>query len=125
MMNDECSVSTRGSRRRAGPFIILHLPLCIVSLLVVSAPAGAEAPVPPHVEAAIDRGLKWLGDHQVSKDAAGPLPAGATWATGGLGRSTAVTSLAVMAFLARGHTPGQGPYGEVVNQAIDFVLASQ
>ena len=43
-----------------------------------------------------------------------------TWQTN-LGPSTAVTSLATMAFLARGHTPGQGLYGDNVNRAIDFV----
>ena len=37
----------------------------------------------------------------------------------------AVTSLSVMAFLAKGNTPGRGPYGEVVNKGVDFVLASQ
>ena len=30
-----------------------------------------------------------------------------------------------MAFLAKGHTPGAGPYGKVINQGIDFVLASR
>jgi len=33
-----------------------------------------------------------------------------------------VTSLAGMAFLAGGHLPGEGPYGEVVEDALDFVL---
>jgi hypothetical protein len=31
----------------------------------------------------------------------------------------------VMAFLARGHVPGQGPYGATVERAVDFVLAAQ
>jgi hypothetical protein len=30
-----------------------------------------------------------------------------------------------MAFLAKGHTPGQGPYGDVINKGIDFVLSQQ
>jgi hypothetical protein len=33
-----------------------------------------------------------------------------------------VTSLAGMAFLSGGHLPGQGPYGDVVQDALDFVL---
>jgi hypothetical protein len=33
-----------------------------------------------------------------------------------------VTSLAGMAFLSGGHLPGQGPYGEVVQDALDHVL---
>lgn len=38
--------------------------------------------------------------------------------------NTAVTSLCVMAFLAKGHLPGQGPYGQVILKGVDFVLAS-
>src|SRR5690606_13220544 len=37
----------------------------------------------------------------------------------------AVTSMAVMAFLSRGHLPDQGPYGRNISQAIDFVLSTQ
>jgi len=33
-----------------------------------------------------------------------------------------VTALAGMAFLSGGHLPGQGPYGDVVEDALDFVL---
>jgi hypothetical protein len=35
-----------------------------------------------------------------------------------------VTALAGMAFLAGGHLPNEGPYGEVVKDALDFVLSS-
>jgi prenyltransferase beta subunit len=30
-----------------------------------------------------------------------------------------------MAFLARGHVPGQGPYGDVLYKSIDYVIATQ
>lgn len=43
----------------------------------------------------------------------------------GMGKNTAVTSLSVMAFLGAGYTPGCGPYGEVINKGIDFIMASQ
>jgi len=33
-----------------------------------------------------------------------------------------VTALAGMAFLSGGHLPGQGPYGKVVDRALDFVV---
>jgi prenyltransferase beta subunit len=36
-----------------------------------------------------------------------------------------ITSLAVMAYLSRGHKPGQGPYGESLNKAIDYVVSQQ
>jgi len=42
-----------------------------------------------------------------------------------VGAPVAVTSLAALAFMARGHTPGQGPYGDNLNHAIDYILASQ
>jgi hypothetical protein len=34
-----------------------------------------------------------------------------------------VTSLAVLAFLAGGHMPGRGPYGDTVDRAVDYVLS--
>ena len=36
-----------------------------------------------------------------------------------------ITSLAVMAYLSRGHKPGEGPYGDSLNRAIDYVLSQQ
>ena len=67
------------------------------------------------MEEAIDRGLITLANQQ-NED-------------GSFGRSgssqPAVTSLATMAFLSRGHQPGIGEYGTRINRAIDYVLASQ
>lgn len=77
--------------------------------------ARADDIVAPETEAAIDRGLKYLADKQL---------ADGTW-SGNIGKSSAITSLATMAFLARGHTPGQGPYGEHLNRSIDFILKNQ
>ena len=85
-------------------------------LIQSSCPAkAAEEPVSPKTEAAIDRALKYLAEKQDKEG---------TWQTG-MGPSSAVTSLAVMAFLARGHSPGQGPYGEKINLSIDFVTSHQ
>ncbi|MBX3437758.1 MAG: terpene cyclase/mutase family protein [Planctomycetaceae bacterium] len=36
-----------------------------------------------------------------------------------------ITSLCVLAFLSRGNVPGEGPYGDALNRAIDFVLNQQ
>ncbi|HUS93331.1 MAG TPA: prenyltransferase/squalene oxidase repeat-containing protein [Phycisphaerae bacterium] len=41
------------------------------------------------------------------------------------GMRSAVTSLGLMAFLAKGDTPGTGPYGQVICRGIDYVLATQ
>lgn len=44
----------------------------------------------------------------------------------GFGRATSVTSLAVMAFLASGHVPGEpGPYRETIERGVRYVLAHQ
>ncbi len=39
------------------------------------------------------------------------------------GRSTGISSLVGMAFLAKGHLPGQGRYGDAINRRIDYALA--
>jgi len=39
------------------------------------------------------------------------------------GRHVGITSLAVIAFLADGHVPNRGKYGDVVAKGLDFVLA--
>src|SRR5438552_3242411 len=78
----------------------------------------AEA-LPPgkwrEVEAAVDRGLAFLAWHQAADGSFATIRSG----------QPGVTSLSVMAFLSRGHQPGVRPYGDQLNRAIDFVLASQ
>ncbi len=37
----------------------------------------------------------------------------------------AVTSLCIMAFIAHGHVPGDGPYGKTLERATDYVLSCQ
>lgn len=70
----------------------------------------------PQVEAAVKRALDALQASQ--------KPDGAWEAS--FGRATSVTSLAVMAFLACGHTPDvPGPYRETIERGIRFVIASQ
>jgi hypothetical protein len=77
----------------------------------VAALAKYKAPVDKAIEAA----LAYLAKAQLED---GNFP-------GDMPKNSAVTSLAVMAFLAKGNTPGVGPYGEVINKSIDAVLASQ
>ncbi len=38
------------------------------------------------------------------------------------GRSTGISSLVGMGFLAKGHLPGQGRYGDAINRRIDYAL---
>lgn len=67
------------------------------------------------VEAAIDRALAWLSKQQ-GRDGSFEAPDNA---------QPAATSLSVMAYLSRGHLPGEGPYGALLDRGIDFVLQCQ
>lgn len=68
------------------------------------------------VDIAIVTALRFLHSEQAGSGA---------WKTDQHGESTAATSLAVMAFLASGHVPGEGPYGQRLNRAIRWVVAQQ
>jgi prenyltransferase beta subunit len=64
---------------------------------------------------AIDRGLAWLAQRQ-NEDG--------SFAGGNLySRNVAVVSLAAMAFMAGGHTPGRGAYGAEVDRCLDYILS--
>jgi hypothetical protein len=67
------------------------------------------------VELAIEKALAWLAKEQNpdgSFDAPNTAQPGAT-------------SLAIMAYLSKGHMPGEGPYGRQIDLAIDYVLRVQ
>lgn len=65
------------------------------------------------LDEATQRGLAWLAKAQLDDG---------SFQTTHQGTSAA---LAVMAFMAKGHTPGLGPYGDVISRGIDHVLDSQ
>ncbi len=67
------------------------------------------------VEQSIQQGLEFLASRQ---RADGSFESRASGQPG-------ITALAVMAFLSRGDMPGQGPHGERLTRAIDFVLRCQ
>jgi hypothetical protein len=104
-----------------------HLPLATCALATLLALAAAilparadDEPVPREVQYAVDRGLEWLAKAQSSNGTWGGPASG-----GGNSAVAASTSLAVMAFMARGHCPGQGPYGDNLNRAVDAIIALQ
>lgn len=78
-----------------------------------------SAALPPQawaqVEKSVDRALKWLSTQQ-ARDGSFDAPDNA---------QPAATALSVMAFLSRGHVPGEGPYGRHLDRGIDFVLQCQ
>jgi len=115
-------------RRNAGR--VARLGVCLVaaavSLAAIAPRASADEASPAlakyqeQLDASLDRALAFLAKEQ---------QADGCWSREGGSRSqrnvTGITSLALMAFLAKGHTPGVGPYGDCLNKGIDFVLASQ
>jgi hypothetical protein len=90
----------------------------VALLLLLSspfAPAAERSERDKKVDAAVEKALRFLKDHQD--------PAGAWWL--GAGRNPAITSLAVMAFLSAGQVPGEGPYGAAVEKGVRYVLTCQ
>jgi len=67
------------------------------------------------LDSAVDGGLRFLASRQ-QPDGSFSAPE--------LGQP-GISSLCVMAFLARGHKPGEGPYGKQLARAIDFVTRTQ
>jgi prenyltransferase beta subunit len=64
--------------------------------------------------AAVEKGLAWLAMQQQRDGAFG----------GEGGKNAGITALAALAFMQAGNLPGRGKYGDNVQRALDFVLAS-
>jgi len=106
-------------RRRPGIVWLLLPLLTLLPETAVTPARGDEADkalakyfLP--VDRAIDKALAYLAKQQDSK---GNFR--------GNRCPVAVTSLSTMAFLAKGYTPGTGPYGANIDRGIDFVLSCQ
>jgi hypothetical protein len=94
---------------------VMTIGLLCASLMFPQAGQGAAAAIEDvkyqrAFDEAVDRGLDFLARSQDSSGAIG-------------GNTPAITSLAIMAFLARGYTPGLPPYGDVINRGIDCILS--
>ena len=78
------------------------------------------------VDKAVDRALEFLAQKQISSAVAArarkPYLAGSFESR--MVGNTGISGLCVMAFLAKGHTPGTGPYGQVINDGIDYILST-
>ncbi len=85
------------------------------SLARGTPPLAAKRDLDREIDLAIEKALAYLAATQKPDGSWGP----------GFGSNTAVVSLATMAFLAKGHVPDEGPYGEVVNRSVDFVVGRQ
>jgi Prenyltransferase and squalene oxidase repeat len=101
--------------------------LLVFALLLLAAPAIAQERGDEfasdvltdekweEVTLAVDRALAWLAREQQPDGSFPTLPQG----------QPGVTSLCTLAFMAHGHIPGQGPYGENLDKAIDYILRCQ
>ena len=91
--------------------------MAVLAGLAPIARADKASPVLTKYQQKLDRSL----DRALAYLAKNQQPNGSF--KSGMSKNTAVTSLGVMAFLAKGYTPGTGPYGATINRGIDFVLA--
>ena len=88
----------------------------------------------PETEAAVKAGLKWLADNQeadgrwrATVHGAGKeqLVAGRDRGGAGASADTGISGLALLAFLASGHTHENGAYSENVDRGVKYLLAIQ
>ncbi len=89
-------------------------PLLIV-LIGTTFVSAQTKPEKDELEKRVDKALKFLSRVQQSDG---------SWKLN-LPKHPAATSLAVMAFLSAGHIPGEGPYGEVIEKGVQWVLKIQ
>ncbi len=87
----------------------------LVALSIAPAPLRAQEKraavleITPESETALARGLQWLATNQGAEG---------NWRSNDLG----LVSMGALAFLAAGHMPGRGRYGDVVDRALDYVV---
>lgn len=107
----QVAVSPDGFGRR----VLTLVAAALLTLVNSTSPAAADE-LEVRIDAGIRRALAWLADEQ--------RPSGA-WRADEYGESTAATSLAIMAFLAGGHVPDEGPYGRHLTKGVSWILLQQ
>jgi hypothetical protein len=102
------------------PFGLLALPWWLACATLAQDQGAHPSQAPPAkplitraIQQAIDAGLAFLAKQQAGDG---------SWGTRGYKGHVAVTSLAGFAYLSAGHRPGQGPHGQTVAKALDYVL---
>ena len=89
-----------------------------LALALLTAPLQAQLAQNPEmrarVEESVNRGLDYLAETLTEQG----------FYEGNHGQTTGIPALAGMAFLSAGHLPGEGPYGDKINQIIDYILNS-
>lgn len=108
--------STRGFVRYRLASILVVIALIFPLSGTRSASADDRTERDKQIDVAIAKALDHLAKRQ--------SPSGA-WSLDGQGESTSATSLAVMAYLAAGHVPGEGPYDQQIQRGVRWVLDQQ
>src|SRR5262245_28092917 len=75
--------------------------------------SAARDMITPEAQQAIDQGLAYLARHQHQDGSFGAYQ---------YHGNVAITGLAGLAFMAGGHQPGRGTYGDAVTRALKYVL---
>lgn len=88
--------------------------LVVLQLICASVPRTVLAEegdweITPASEQALDRGLEWLAANQGTAG---------NWGSNDLG----LVSMGLLAFLAEGHMPGRGKYGDTTDRALNYIL---
>ena len=107
----------------SAPTVRRLLAIAAAGLGLLCAPGAARCDVATLEDAKYQRAFDAAVDKALAYLAKAQLPDGSF--PGGMPKNTAIASLCVMAFLARGYSPGLPPYGDTINRGIDFVLAAQ
>lgn len=89
--------------------------LTIFSTTLLGAPLQADE-LEQRIDTSINLALQWL---------AGSQQANGSWKSESYGDSPAATSLSIMAFMAAGHVPDEGPYGRTISKGVAWVLNEQ
>src|SRR5438552_16440123 len=117
--------------------VLLLLPAaCLAFTALALRPPASEADGRPRrslmdapTRSAIERGIRFLvrtqnADGSWTCDAGNKVNDEYKVFDGGQNvHHVGVTALAVLAFLAAGHAPEQGPYGQVVERAVQFIVS--
>ena len=100
--------------------------MVVLAMALIGMRVARAGEVPPDLakyekrdDESVDRALAFLAKNQ-----AGPERAelAGSFNAPGMPGNTGVASLCIMAFLAKGHTPGNGRHGEVINKGIDYIF---
>lgn len=130
------SPGTQGEGRGEGlrSKCLLPIAACLLGLTLPASAQTAPSPRPrpdgladqpglvrgdeitPQQRQSVEKGLAWLARNQGPNGEYGAR-------AGGYGATSAITSLAGLAFMSAGNLPGRGKYGENTQRCVDYILS--